>query len=72
MVVKAHPGTVVLAFDASNSMLADDLEPTASSRQTAAQAFIDNQPDNIEIGVVAFSLAGWSQQPRTTARVQFD
>ncbi len=64
-------GTVVLAFDASNSMLADDLEPTRiEAAKAAAQAFIDNQPDNIEIGVVAFSSGGLVVQQPTHDRTE--
>ena len=46
-------GTVILAFDVSNSMSADDLEPTRmEAAKTAARAFVENQPSTIEIGVV--------------------
>ncbi len=58
-------GTVILAFDVSNSMLADDLEPTRiEAAKSAARAFVENQPDTIEIGVVAFGSGGLVvQQP---------
>jgi Ca-activated chloride channel family protein len=48
-------GTVILAMDVSNSMSADDVAPTrlAAAQQTAA-AFIDAQPDTVDIGVVGF------------------
>ncbi|HLL62691.1 MAG TPA: VWA domain-containing protein [Propionibacteriaceae bacterium] len=48
-------GTVILAMDVSNSMIADDVAPTrlAAAQQTAA-AFIDAQPDTVDIGVVGF------------------
>jgi len=52
-------GTVILAFDVSNSMTADDLEPTRiEAAKTAARAFVENQPSSIQIGVVAFSNGG--------------
>lgn len=52
-------GTVILAFDLSNSMSADDLEPTRiEAAKTAARAFVANQPPTILIGVVAFSDGG--------------
>jgi Ca-activated chloride channel homolog len=48
-------GTVILAFDVSNSMRARDLEPTRmAAAKKAALAFVDQQPRTIRIGVVAF------------------
>ena len=59
-------GTVILAFDVSNSMNADDLEPTRmEAAKTAARAFVENQPRTILIGVVAFSGGGLVVQPPT-------
>ena len=58
-------GTVILAFDVSNSMSADDLEPTRiEAAKSAARTFVENQPGTIEIGVVAFGSGGLVvQQP---------
>jgi Ca-activated chloride channel family protein len=58
-------GTVILAFDVSNSMAADDLDPTRiDAAKAAAQAFVKDQPRTILIGVVAFSNGGLVvQQP---------
>ena len=48
-------GTVILAFDVSNSMRADDLEPNRiQAAKAAATAFAERQPSTIKIGVVAF------------------
>ena len=48
-------GTVILAFDVSNSMRADDLEPRRiAAAKKAALAFVEQQPRTIRIGVVAF------------------
>jgi Ca-activated chloride channel homolog len=48
-------GTVILAFDVSNSMRADDLEPSRiEAAKEAATAFVERQPSSIRIGVVAF------------------
>ena len=48
-------GTVILAFDVSNSMRATDLEPTRiEAAKAAATAFAERQPRTIRIGVVAF------------------
>jgi Ca-activated chloride channel family protein len=58
-------GTVILAFDVSNSMAADDLEPTRiEAAKTAARLFVEEQPETVDIGVVAFSNGGLVvQQP---------
>jgi Ca-activated chloride channel family protein len=48
-------GTVILAMDVSNSMGADDVPPSRlAAAQQAASAFIDAQPDTVNIGVVGF------------------
>jgi Ca-activated chloride channel family protein len=48
-------GTVILAMDVSNSMAATDLTPSRlAAAQQAALAFIDAQPDTVDIGVVGF------------------
>jgi Ca-activated chloride channel family protein len=48
-------GTVILAFDVSNSMRADDLEPTRiGAAKAAATSFAQRQPSTIKIGIVAF------------------
>ena len=59
-------GTVILAFDVSNSMTADDLKPTRmEAAKAAARTFVENQPSGILIGVVAFSNGGLVVQPPT-------
>jgi Ca-activated chloride channel family protein len=53
--VPERQGTVILAFDVSNSMLAKDLQPTRiEAAKVAARAFVAGQPSTIKIGVVAF------------------
>jgi Ca-activated chloride channel family protein len=48
-------GTVVLAFDVSNSMAADDVAPTRlAAAQAAATGFVDEQPDTVDVGVLVF------------------
>jgi Ca-activated chloride channel homolog len=60
-------GTVILAFDVSGSMAADDLDPTRmEAAKAAARAFVERQPDTILIGVVAFSDSGFSIQRPTS------
>ncbi|MFN8482409.1 MAG: VWA domain-containing protein [Anaerolineae bacterium] len=59
-------GTIILAFDVSGSMAADDIKPTRlDAAKTAAQAFIERQPSTVQIGVVSFSESGLSVQPPT-------
>jgi len=56
-------GTVILAFDVSGSMAADDLKPTRmEAAKTAVQSFIERQSPSVQIGVVAFSDSGLSVQ----------
>lgn len=60
-------GTVILAFDVSNSMRASDVEPTRlEAAKTAATAFAARQPDTIRIGVVAFGDSGLTVLRPTT------
>jgi len=48
-------GTVVLAFDVSNSMSADDVAPTRlAAAQAAATGFVKAQPDTVDVGVLIF------------------
>lgn len=62
-------GTVILAFDNSNSMLADDLEPTRiEAAKAAALAFVAEQPSTVRIGVVSFSNGGVVLQSPTDER----
>ena len=59
-------GTVILAFDVSGSMAADDLEPTRmEAAKAAARTFVDRQPPTVQIGVVSFSDSGFAVQPPT-------
>lgn len=64
-------GTVILAFDLSNSMTADDLEPTRlEAAKAAARAFVEQQPITIRIGVVAFGNGGVIVQPPTSDQTE--
>ena len=59
-------GTLILTFDVSGSMAADDLKPTRmEAAKAAAREFIEQQPLNVQIGVVAFSDSGFSVQVPT-------
>jgi len=62
-------GTVILTFDVSGSMVADDLKPTRmEAAKAAAKQFVEKQPTGISIGVVAFSDGGISVQAPTDNR----
>lgn len=64
-------GTVILTFDVSGSMAADDLKPTRmEAAKAAATEFVKKQPSNVLIGVVAFSDGGLSVQPPTDDRAK--
>src|SRR5271157_680919 len=59
-------GTIILAFDVSGSMAADDFKPTRmEAAKTAAKSFVDHQPSTVRIGVVAFSDNGLTVQTPT-------
>ncbi len=59
-------GTVILAFDVSGSMAAEDLAPTRmEAAKVAARDFVGRQPPTVQIGVVAFSDSGFAVQPPT-------
>lgn len=67
-------GTVILAFDVSGSMAADDPEfpgmaggagTRLEAAKAAAMGFLEHQPDGVQIGVVAFSDNGFTVQAPT-------
>src|SRR6185503_18441836 len=48
--------TIILAMDVSGSMRATDVQPNRiTASQTAAKAFVTDQPSNVRIGVVSFA-----------------
>jgi Ca-activated chloride channel family protein len=59
-------GTVILAFDVSGSMAADDLKPTRmEAAKAAALDFVQRQPPSVQIGIIAFSDSGFTVQAPT-------
>ncbi len=59
-------GTVILAFDVSDSMAATDIKPSRlDAAKAAADDFVQHQPLNIQTGIVAFSDSGFSVQAPT-------
>jgi Ca-activated chloride channel homolog len=67
-------GTVILAFDVSNSMAATDVAPTRlRAAQSTAAEFVRSQPDTVDIGVVAFSQGALAtHQPTNDHRETID
>lgn len=59
-------GTVILTFDTSGSMGADDMQPARmEAAKAAAREFVQRQPPTVLVGVVSFSDSGFSVQPPT-------
>lgn len=59
-------GTVIVVLDVSASMSADDVEPTRlKAAQTAAAAFVAEQPQTVDVGVVIFGQDGLTTQAPT-------
>lgn len=59
-------GTVILAFDVSNSMTATDVAPSRlAAAQAAATGFVKAQPDTVDIGVVAFDQGAMTTRAPT-------
>jgi Ca-activated chloride channel family protein len=69
VILPSQQGTVILSIDISGSMRAEDLQPNRmEAAKNAAIAFVDKQPRNVRIGVVAFSGAATVVQAATTDR----
>lgn len=59
-------GQIMLAFDTSNSMIADDVEPTRlDAAKQVALNFVDRRPGSVQLGVVAFTNGGLVVQAPT-------
>ena len=59
-------GTIILAFDVSGSMAADDLKPSRmDAAKAAARSFVERQPSSVQVGVVSFSDGGFATQAPT-------
>jgi Ca-activated chloride channel family protein len=65
----AQHRTVILAIDVSGSMRATDVKPTRlGAAQTAAKAFVEDQPGHARIGVVSFAATASVVQAPTQNR----
>lgn len=59
-------GTVLLVMDISGSMRADDVDPSRmAAAQAAARTFIEEQPEHVEVGIIAFGSGATVVQPPT-------
>jgi Ca-activated chloride channel family protein len=59
-------GKVMLVFDVSGSMAAEDVKPNRmAAAKASASEFVKSQPSSVQIGVVAFSESGLSVQALT-------
>jgi Ca-activated chloride channel family protein len=66
-------GTVMLLFDVSGSMAADDVQPTRmEAAKSTARSIVDARPEGVVIGVVAFSDAGLAVQEPTSDGTDVD
>ncbi len=62
----SREGIVILAFDVSGSMAAEDMLPNRmEAAKLAVQDFVQRQPESVKIGVLAFSDSGLSVQNPT-------
>ncbi|MCW3017541.1 MAG: hypothetical protein JWO02_4633 [Solirubrobacterales bacterium] len=65
--VALQEASIMLVTDHSGSMAATDVAPTRlAAAQGAAKTFVDNLPDGVKIGVVAFSAAPDDVRPPST------
>jgi Ca-activated chloride channel family protein len=71
--VPREDATVVLAIDISGSMKATDVAPTRlDAAREAAQSFIDQLPERIRVGIVAFASRPVTLVAPTTDRGELD
>jgi Ca-activated chloride channel homolog len=71
VILPDEQGTVILTIDVSRSMQADDVKPSRlEAAKAAAQAFLQNQPKNVYIGIVSFSNNAALVQAPTTNRTE--
>jgi Ca-activated chloride channel homolog len=65
----SQEGTVILTFDTSGSMRAEDIKPSRiEAAKVAAKKFVEKQPSNVHIGVLSFSESATIVQAPTKDR----
>lgn len=65
----AQRKTIIMAMDVSLSMGARDVDPNRlTAAQAAAKAFVEDRPDDVDIGIVAFGGTASLVQPPTRNR----
>jgi Ca-activated chloride channel homolog len=73
MSVASHKSTVILCMDVSGSMRAADIKPSRiEAMQAAGKQFILQQPQGVNIGIVAFAGAAFLVQPPTSDHTALD
>jgi Ca-activated chloride channel homolog len=69
--VPREDATVLLTMDVSGSMKATDVDPTRlDAARAAAQTFIDQLPEDVRVGIVAFATEPVTLVSPTTDRAQ--
>jgi Ca-activated chloride channel family protein len=67
--VPKEQASIVLVTDVSRSMLADDVDPSRlEAARAAAQRFLEEVPDEVRVGAVAFSSDPHTIEPPTDER----
>jgi Ca-activated chloride channel family protein len=65
----AEHKTVILAMDVSLSMGARDVDPDRlTAAQQAARSFVEERPDDVDVGIVAFGATASLVQPPTRSK----
>jgi Ca-activated chloride channel homolog len=66
--------TIIMAIDVSRSMCATDIQPNRlEAAKSAAKSYIQRQPSNTQIGIVAFAgFAALIQPPTTDQEMLYD
>jgi Ca-activated chloride channel family protein len=69
--VPREDASIILAMDVSGSMKATDVSPTRlDAARVAAQSFVDQLPENVRVGIVAFASQPVTLVSPTTDRAQ--
>jgi len=67
MNVSSNRSTVILTMDVSGSMRSQDVKPSrVEAMQAAAKTYVEQQPKDVRIGIVAFASSAFLVQSPTT------